>query len=347
MLSVGVLGCGKASQEYHLPVVEAIDDLELSWVCDLDGGRAEAVGREYGVRSFSDSDAAIENTPDVVHVNTPPFTHCDLATTALEAGAHVLVEKPMAMTTDECRRMESVADEAARKLGVVHNNLYFDPMSDVLESIRDGEFGDVVSVRSFLGGQPDQTETREWVSKSHGGPIGDRLPHPVYLVTHFLDDVSDVHVVADERVPGELDGLHVQVGGDDVFGDIQVSEAAIPAKNVYIVGERKLAYVDLFNYVAVEYDSVERSNLSIVKDNLSAASQLLSGTTANVVEYARDTVGSGSKFAAPGHYNLIRRFARSVSHDTLPPVPAGEGLKVVKTLREIDAATATADRIPE
>lgn len=336
MLTTGVLGCGKSSQEYQLPSIEAIEGLEIAWVCDLDTQRAQSVAEEYGVPYYDDPSAAIADTPDTIHVNTPPFTHRDLAIEALEAGAHVLVEKPMAMTVEECDEMSAAAERADRKLGVVHNNLYFDPMLEVMRGVERGDYGDIVSVGSFLGGVPNEEEKRNWTGQAHGGRLGDRLPHPIYLVTHFLPEpeVSGIRTVA--KPSGDLHGVNLQLDTPGTFGNVQVHESAKPAKTVYVVGEKRIAYVDLFNYAAVEYRDGERSPVSIVKDNVGAAAQLVSDTAKNVVGYASAMRQEGDRYAAPGHYNLIRAFAESVENDGPVPVPPEEGRRVVGLLTEIE-----------
>ncbi|MFC7018205.1 MULTISPECIES: Gfo/Idh/MocA family protein [Haloarcula] len=340
MLKIGVIGCGYASKNYHFPVIEAIDEVELAWVADVDADSARTIGSKYGVEWYTDPETAVEATPDVVHVNTPPFTHADLTVSALRAGAHVLVEKPMAMTEGECESMISVAEETGQKLSVVHNNLFFDPMEEVLDDVYAGEYGTIHSVRSFIGGAPNPDDIpgkdRSWVDESHGGPIGDRLPHPTYLVTHFFDDVSDPCVNVDLTDDGTLMGASVQVADGDRFGSIHVTERALPGKSIIITGSEKMAVVDLFNYSAVTYDTLDRSPFSMVLDNFGAAGQLTKGTVENAIDYARDVTSEGSKYPAPGHYNLIRRFVASIESDTPVPIDPSEGVKVVRVLDQID-----------
>lgn len=336
MITTGVLGCGKSSQEYQLPSIAALENVEIAWVCDLDTARAQSVAEEYDVPYYDDPSAAIADTPDTVHVNTPPFTHKDLAIEAMEAGAHVLVEKPMAMNVEECDEMTAAAERTGRKLGVVHNNLYFDPMLAVMERIEDGKYGDIVSVSSFLGGVPNEEEKRGWTGQAHGGRLGDRLPHPIYLVTHFLPDpeVSGIRTVA--KPSGDLHGVNLQLDNPGTFGNVQVHESAKPAKTVYIAGEKRIAYIDLFNYAAVEYRDTERSPVSIVRDNVGAAAQLVGDTAKNVFGYASAMRGEGNRYAAPGHYNLIQAFVESVEKDKPVPVPPEEGRRVVGLLTEIE-----------
>lgn len=342
MLTVGIVGCGKASKQYHFPVVEALDRLELAWVCDLDTEAAREAGREHRVDWYDDVDAAYEHLPDIVHVNTPAFTHAELTKRALRGGSHVLVEKPMAMTVAECEEMQAVAEAEGRKLCVVHNNLFFAPMLAVKDRVAAGKYGDLVTVRSYLGGQPNpDAPDREWTEQSHGGPIGDRLPHPVYLVTHFLGDAAADVTIDSTTGEGDVLGVTVSMSADDrvgLNGTITASEHAIPTKRATVVGEKRLAVVDLFNYTAVEYSTVDRSPVSIVADNLDAARQLVTGTVGNVVGYAADQLGSGSEYAAPGHYALMNRFADAIVYDREPPVTAADGIRSVRVLERIEAA---------
>jgi predicted dehydrogenase len=336
MLRAGVLGCGKSSQEYQLPAIAALEGVEIAWVCDLDAARARAVAEEYDVPFYDDPSAAIEDTPDTVHVNTPPFTHRDLAIEAMEAGAHALVEKPMAMDVTECDEMADAAERTGRKLGVVHNNLYFDPMLAVMRAVERGEYGDIVSVGSFLGGSPDPGTGREWTGQVHGGRVGDRLPHPIYLVTHFLPDADVSAIRTVEKADGDLHGVNVQLDTPSAFGDIQVHESAKPSKTVYLVGEERIAYLDLFNYAAVEYRAGERSPVSIVRDNVGAAAQLVSDTAKNVLGYAKSVREPGDRYAGPGHYNLIREWNEAVRNDGPVPIPPAEGRRVVDLLTRIE-----------
>lgn len=336
MLTSGVIGCGKASTTHHFPVIDALEGLELEWVCDEDENRAKEAAVENDTTWYSDSEEAIKDTPDIVHINTPPFTHHDLTIKALQAGAHVLVEKPMAMTVEECKEMERVQNETGRQLCVVHNNLFFDPIRPIFDGIHSGDFGDVLSVRSFLGGPPNRTENREWVYESHGkGPISDRLPHPIYLVSDFMDDIENISIETKSNDKGELNRVSVQLSSGDTFGSIQIVHDAIPSKSVYFDGTKRRAIVDLFNYSSIQYSTLNRSPVTIAKDNLSGAGQLTSSTLENIMGFAYDKMTSGNVYAGPGHYHLLKRFIQSIENDTTPPVPPSQGRKAVRILERI------------
>jgi len=334
-LSVGLLGCGQATQKYHIPAINAIDDIELAWVCDTDESQAQTAGNDEDVDWYSELESAISVTPDVIHVNTPPFTHKDLALASLDAGANVLLEKPAAMTVDEVDELIAADDASSKKICMVHNNLYFDPMLEVLRSINAGEFGEILGVRSFLGGSPSK-DKRDWSQQSHGGAIRDRLPHPIYLVTHFMDRISNRSVRVQRR-DDVVDGVSIQIDDGERFGYVEARQTAIPAKSVEVIGSQKRVAVDLFNYTSVGYDTIDRSPISMMTENVGSAYQVLRGTGINGFDFVRDKLSKGSKFSAPGHYHLIKRFQSSILSNESPPISLSEGKKVVELLNEIES----------
>lgn len=334
-LEIGLLGCGQATTKYHIPAIKALKGYELSWVCDTDEDKAKKTGKANNITWYTDPSKAIETTPDLININTPPFTHRDLAIDSLEAGANILLEKPAAMSVNEVDEIIEKTRESEQKACMVHNNLFFDPMLPVLQSIKDGEFGELLSVHSFLGGNPS-TDVRDWSNQSHGGEIGDRLPHPIYLVTHFIENTS--HRNIDVKKTGkEVEGVSIQIEGENVFGHIEARQTAIPAKQVEIIGSKKRATVDLYNYTRVEYNSKDRSPITMLTDNVGASYQILRNTASNGIEFLSDKFTSGNKFKAPGHYHLLKLYRRSILNDDEPPIPLDEGRKVVSILDELDS----------
>lgn len=106
-IKIGIIGCGGIANQKHLPALRNQSHrAELVAFCDLIPERAEKAAAEYGVpgaKIYTDyhdllSDPAIQ----VVHVLTPNVSHCEISVAALEAGKHVMCEKPMAATVERC-----------------------------------------------------------------------------------------------------------------------------------------------------------------------------------------------------------------------------------------------------
>lgn len=117
-LRVGVVGCGRIAQVAHLPAAAKAAGVELVVVCDASEHLANLVGSRYGVSAFTDLDALLATDIDAVIVATPDRMHLEHGTAALQAGKHVLVEKPLASSSEEARGLGELADERGLKLQV-------------------------------------------------------------------------------------------------------------------------------------------------------------------------------------------------------------------------------------
>ncbi|MGC9158422.1 MAG: Gfo/Idh/MocA family protein, partial [Terracidiphilus sp.] len=99
---VGLIGAGYVSA-HHLRALQSIASVQVVGIADLDLARAQAVARAFGLMGVYGSAAELLAAGvDVIHVLTPPAFHAEVGLQALEAGAHVLVEKPMAETAEQC-----------------------------------------------------------------------------------------------------------------------------------------------------------------------------------------------------------------------------------------------------
>ena len=96
---VGIIGTGAISQVVHLPILTERTDVTVAGVCDVDQPKAEAIAERFGVRHVvTDEELIADSEVDAVIICTPTYLHERLAVAALNAGKHVLVERPVALT---------------------------------------------------------------------------------------------------------------------------------------------------------------------------------------------------------------------------------------------------------
>jgi predicted dehydrogenase len=155
-------------------------EFRLMGLCELDAGRsADFSGRHPGIRIESDLDSLLAD-PDIraVAIATPPRTHHGLVRRALEAGKHVLVEKPLATGVADAEDLIDLAGEVDRVLMPGHTFLYSPSVNKVRELIRSGEIGEVyfvTSSRMNLG------------LYQRDGVISDLAPHDLSILLYWLD----------------------------------------------------------------------------------------------------------------------------------------------------------------
>ncbi len=120
-MRIAIIGLGWAARAFNLPALRVQDSAQLVGGYDGAQPQRESWERETGIPAFASLDALFERTaPEVVVVATPPQSHAELCVQALEAGAHVICEKPFVMDLDEADRVLAAAEAASRHVAVNH-----------------------------------------------------------------------------------------------------------------------------------------------------------------------------------------------------------------------------------
>ncbi|RMD83188.1 MAG: gfo/Idh/MocA family oxidoreductase [Candidatus Dadabacteria bacterium] len=330
LLRVGIVGCGTIANT-HVPYIRQAGG-HLVAVADASVVQANDLADRYGIqRAYcSVSDLVEAEHPDVIHVLTPPHTHAEVAIPALERGIHVLVEKPMAVDPAEARAMRNAAVRGGALLCVDHNRLFDPVVLRARQMVEDGRLGDVVAVESYQAGSASE---RPWLGRLPGGGLGDLLPHPLYLLLHFLGDVEELHAMvlagAGQKEPEEL---RVLMRAGACSGALTISSRARPGINTLrICGTRMTLEVDLNNMTLVQRrDFQVPKPLAKVLPAVDAARQLLLQTAGNAVAFA-----AGRVRYYPGMGILIRRFYGAIRERKEPPVAPEEGVRVVEITKRI------------
>ncbi|HXI17577.1 MAG TPA: Gfo/Idh/MocA family oxidoreductase [Chloroflexota bacterium] len=201
---VAVVGCGEISRA-HLRAIQANEPslVEVAGVFDQSAERARARATEFSVERIYDSweDVRGQSDIDVVALLLPHDVHARFTIEALEAGHHVVVEKPMGTSIDECDQMIESALKAGKQLRPVHNRIY-DPGTDaVKEFIQGGAIGEVFLAQT-LGLEPPRTvSVRPWLGTKAGGGgvLLAQAVHPAYILRTVLGEVSEVTCITSQR----------------------------------------------------------------------------------------------------------------------------------------------------
>lgn len=191
-IRVGLLAYGAIGHE-HSQAVQATPGMVLAAVCDTNPARIEAaLALAPSAEAFTDGTEMLDSgLIDLVVISTPPDRHFAGARDALSRGIHVVLEKPMALTTVQCDELIAMAD-AAGLLLVVYQNRRFDPdFVAMAAAIAAGEIGEVFSYESFVGGYSSPCTYWHSDASVSGGAIFD-------WGSHFLDQVLAV-------MPGRVD----------------------------------------------------------------------------------------------------------------------------------------------
>lgn len=262
VFTVAVIGMGTIAQE-HLKFLRDESSVDLAGVCDLSAAMANYFAATFGARStYTDYRRMLKKVePDVVHVLTPAHTHVGIASDCLDAGAHVIVEKPIAITRSEFEQLWTKAKRQQRILIEDHNYRFNEPILALEALVAQGRLGRVceVEVRMALdirapGGRYSDANLPHPSHRMPAGVIHEFITHLCYLALRFMPDqpLDQAQATAQWRNLGggelfkydELDSL-VVVG--DMGARIRFSCQTRPEQFVITVrGSEGCAWCDLF-----------------------------------------------------------------------------------------------------
>jgi predicted dehydrogenase len=301
-------------------------------VADHDPERAKSLASRGNVKmAVKDLETLLERTnPDAVHILTPPFTHASLARTALQAGCHVFVEKPMAMTTREARAMVASSADHKRILTVGHNHLFNPVVREAYSRVKDGYIGRPVGIDVFHGSLPISAP---WISRLPSGPWFNDMDHLLYLSRLFMGDAHIVRAVGFSRIEKQrIDEVHIATLNTGGWGSLTYSVSAVPFQiRLTLFGDKRTVSLDLLSEIMLEHRSFDmhpwlRKGIA----SLDMASQILLRTGGKAIR-----VLTGHERSWAGLRLLLEAFYSAIREGTSSPVSLDDCLRVSEMKEEI------------
>jgi predicted dehydrogenase len=259
-IPAAVIGCGAIANE-HLTYLAASPRVELAAVCDTSRISASFTQERFGAgASFTDAGTMLQEVrPEVVHVLTPPQTHASLIRMSLEAGAHVICEKPMTRSATETE----VLLEEARRCGLMlveSRNLLFNDVAQAIDRlITEGRLGlvreiDVLLSLDLTAGPFGDLNLSGPGVDLPAGAVQDFLPHLAYLFLHFAGSPAGITQVAGflENRSGNArvgyDHLDVLIEAGETRGRLRIaSDVAPPIFRLSVRGSARSVETDFYN----------------------------------------------------------------------------------------------------
>jgi predicted dehydrogenase len=330
-MRIGIIGCGEISHA-HARFILRDKKRRLVAVCDTNREKGRAFAKNFGVdNSYSDVSRLLgEHQLDAVHILTPPQSHTAIAVAAMGAGCNVLVEKPMAISTEEADAMVEVARRNDVRLCVNHNQLFEPVMLKAFRFLQEKAIGDVISVESHYSLTFIPDPARPWVETLPGGIFQNLAPHPLYLILEFIGDPVEMH--SSTLNTGALgvdtpDELRIVMRGERAMGYVALSIGTRPNVNcLRISGTRATIHVD-FAGKTIRLERLRSLPKAVARGlmNLELAGQLSIQTFSNAAKLL-----FGRLKSYQGHGNLIDAFYRSIEHQGPLPVSVEAARRVVE-----------------
>ncbi len=323
-LRVGVIGCGSIAQHRHLPEYQMNPNVEIVAVCDINQERALEVAEKYGVLSYTNYEELLNSGEvEAVSVCTPNYLHAHISIAALEAGVHVLCEKPMATSKQEAEAMIDAAEKSGKKLMIGHNQRFVPSHQKARHLIQSGEIGKIYSFRTAFGhGGPENwsVEGEEgWFfqkEKAFVGAMGDLGVHKADLIRYVLgEEVTEV-------------GAFVETNAKD-FTDVDDNAVCVLKTENGIIGTLAASWA----YVSSEDNSTiiygEKAILRLEDDPIN--SLVVQYANGEVVKYELGKIQSNES-GGQNNSHVIEHFVNAILLDEEPAVTGEEGMKSLEVI---------------
>lgn len=244
MIKIGIIGCGKIAQVRHIPEYANNPNVKIVAYYDRNTQRAQALADQYGGKVYTTYEAILletgEDAVDAISVCAANVAHAEITLNALNEKKHVLCEKPMAMTLEQCEAMVAKSQETGKKLIIGHNQRLAKAHIKAKELVEEGLIGDIVTFKTnFAHSGPENWSinpgTFTWFFDKTAAGLGvmaDLGIHKTDLI-HFLTGQKIVKTTAfvgtiDKKGP---DGALIGVD-DNAICIYQLENGAIGTMNV-------------------------------------------------------------------------------------------------------------------
>ena len=198
---VGIIGCGGICNGKHLPALKNIDFIEVVALCDLIEQKALDVQKKFELpdaKIYTDYKELLKDkTIEVVHVLTPNRSHSFITVDALEAGKHVMCEKPMAKTSDEAKAMLEASKRTGKKLTIGYQTRWRDDYQYLKKVCEDGELGEIYYGRAIALRRRAVPTWGVFLNEYEqgGGPLIDIGTHSLDLTLWLMNNYEPKMVV--------------------------------------------------------------------------------------------------------------------------------------------------------
>lgn len=331
-LRLGIIGAGLVTTDHHLPALRWLPEIEVAALADVDATRLQQIADRFGIPSrHADPHALLADpTLQAIAICTPPSTHAGLALAALEAGKHVFIEKPLALSLRECEAIQTRATALPDQRAMVGFNLRRHRlMIAAREMIQADAVGPLQVVRLTLtSGYRHRNHPPIWRSRRQtGGSVLTELGSHIFDLARFLtgDEFAEVYVVAQSR-----DGLEMMasVNGRMANGShisLLMGDHTADALEVDVFGEAGRLHVSGYRF-----DGLELWPVSVFPGRLKVRIQR-AFETVRALPVAWPNLRRGGDFAT-SYRNQWERFRDSIQNGQAATTTLEDGRQSLRAM---------------
>ncbi len=318
---VAIIGCGSIFP-VHADAIRGMEQVQLKIVADVDEKKARNAAQKYGC-SYTTNYLDILKNPEVssVHLCTPHYLHAPMAIALMQAGKHVLTEKPMGLNLSECAQMTEAAVKTGCSLGVCLQNRYHTTSQKMKERIESGKMGRVLGARAFVTWARDrdyylQSTWRGTWDKEGGSLLMNQVIHTLDLLQWLMGDVEELRGTTSNHFFS--DTIETEDTAEVLLLFRTGARALFYASNAYVIDS------PVFIEVLCEHGTMVLNGALTIRYRDGRC------------EVINDTPpGRHKPYWGTGHRNLIRDFYDCLDRGVPFPIGGNEGAKAIAIIEQI------------
>ena len=341
-LKTAVIGCGKVAHT-HAEALASIPESEFVAVCGRDAAKAQPFAGQYGVEPFTSVEEMVGAGVQAVVVATPHPAHASVTVPALRAGAHAIVEKPLASSLEDCDAMIAAARESGRTLAMISQRRLYEPVLRVRRAIDAGKLGrPVLGTVSMLGWRSEEYYRSDpwrgsWEGEG-GGVLVNQAPHQIDILQWFMGEVDELYGawanLNHPTIEVEDTSLAVLRFKSGALGNIVVSNSQNPGifGKVWVHGSNGATAG-----VQTDGGSMFIAGMTSVTEPPINDVWKVPGEEQTLARWQQEDADFFSGIDATKHYHRlqIREFLQAILAGRAPMVPGEEGRKTVEIFTAI------------
>ena len=350
---VGVIGCGGIANGKHLPALHSLKNVDIVAFCDVIPERAEKAAKKFGTPDAlvctDYKELLADKSIDVVHVLTPNRSHSFITVDALEAGKHVMCEKPMAINSAEAKKMIDAAKRTGKKLTIGYQNRQRPDSLFMKKEALDGTFGEIYYAKAIAIRRRAVPNWGVFLNEYEqgGGPLIDIGTHALDLTLWMMDNYKPKYCLG-----STFHKLNKNVNDGNIWGDWDPEQYTAEDSAFGLIVMENGATISLEASWALNYADPREAKTTICGTR--AGADMEDGLRINGIRNGRQyilkpdlEVGGVDYFEGDGSDDPAVREASlwisAVVNDTEPVVKPEEAYTVTRILEGIYESAKTGD----
>lgn len=336
---IGLIGCGRIARMFHLPVLSQLPAVEVVALADPDADcLRQASGRFPRAATFTDyHDLLRDDTVDAVVICLPTAMHAEAAVVAFDAARHVYLEKPIATTLDDARRVLQAAERSGR-IGMIGFNYRFHPLiRQAKERIGAGDVGRITAIRSVFSSASRPLPTWKTRRETGGGALLDLGSHHFDLIPHLAGAaVADVQAtIQSVRVEDDIAAVQLRLA-NGITAQSFFSISAVDEDRIEIIGDRGKLTIDRLGSRLLRFAPPQRDGSR--KGRVLEAIRAVLQTPRRVADGLRSQVEPSQKPA-------LAAFVEAVRQNQPAPVDLQAGYRSLATIIAAEQSAQSGQRV--